>query len=130
MHAQHMKLYASALHAYNAIMEARNRHVLLKMGGWRLPTSVTGGYTRRDVPGVGSHTAFTLSPLVSATVAQRLTRASERIGYRELVIRLAKSERSNTRCIVSDEGLASALWELIRREVANVAARQCWAVTH
>jgi len=120
-----MKRYDNALRTYNATMEARNRKTLVAMGGWKLPLSLAAPkpYVRRDLRGMfENRTAFVLDSLLSREACAALLQASERVGYRELVIRLAESDRNNTRSIVSDQTLANSLWSLVRREVRVLVA--------
>ena len=128
---QEMARYSDALHKYSVAIEAHNLRVLQSVGGFRLPPSPPrprqhiGDYSASLPRG---EQAVSIENFLSTEHATSLLTTSERVGYRELVISLARSERSNTRCVVTDHSLARQLWKMLQPYVRHLVlqlARWC-----
>ena len=128
---QEMARYSDALHKYSVAIEARNLRVLQSVGGFRLPPSPPR--PRQHISDYSAslprgEQAVSIENFLSTEQATSLLTTSERVGYRELVISLARSERSNTRCVVTDHSLARQLWKMLQPYVRHLVlqlARWC-----
>jgi len=121
------RAYRRTLADFALQLEAYNTDRLRRLGGWRLPATPdvpvhgSGAPQRRDIQlGTLRNTAFTLSPLLSERECAAMIETADAIGCRPLVSTLTRSERSNTRAILTDPALAARLWAAVRAHVPPV----------
>lgn len=124
--------YNKALREFNSALEAHNTRRLQRIGGWRLPptpdvppSEVKAPKSVWDTAPAGvlpreALTAFTVDGLLSARECEALRETAEAVGFRTLVSRLSRAERSNTRIILNDKPLADRLFRQVRHLLPRV----------